>query len=419
VNTRVLAFVIFFAALMVAPKIVEPAYYFFLVAFAFVLGLQGEWRGIPLRLGIAVNFRLLIAAFVVLTILTVTYGHAPAARDVLRDVGAMFAFFVGRFLFVAYREKDLQFEALEALSAMGVMVSIVTIFAALAAYLAGVSAYIWRGEYVPWAHTWIPFALVANVFLSGIDPAHARRWRRRAALCVLATIASLSRTDLLLEFGFGLVMLWSYRRELLLRFAGFVKVAGLLAVLAILAPIVLQVDVVQQRLERGVGEGDQSLGWRFMENIALVDHFLRGSTQEIVFGFGLGARLPLPPGVVDFNNNTTIPTLHNSFGTIALKLGALGLVILFWYLWRTMRRSFSLHDAAGAPYRRAGRWIVLLCLGKALTLHGLTEWSHAVFFGIGCMLMLNHAREAAATTPTETPEDVATAAPSDDASVAR
>lgn len=394
-NTRVLTFVVFFAALMVAPRIVEPAYYFFLVAFAFLLGLQGEWRGIPLRLGVPVSLRMLIAAFVALAILTVTWNHAPAARDVLRDAGAMFAFFVGRFLFVAYRDKDLQTEAVLALSAMGVMVSVVTIAAAFAAYLAGVSAYLWRGEYVPWAHTWLPYALVANVFLTRIDPAHAQRWRLRAALCVTATVASLSRTDLLLELGFGLVMLWSYRRELLLRFAGFVKFAGLLFVVMMLTPFLLQLDVVQQRLERGVGDSDQSLGWRFMENITLFDHFLRATSQELLFGFGLGARLPLPPGVVDFANNTTIPTLHNSFGTIALKLGAMGLLILFWYLWRTMRRSFALRDPEGAPYRRVGRWMVLLCLGKALTLHGLTEWSHVVFFGIGCMLMLNHVRPAA------------------------
>ena len=108
-----------------------------------------------------------------------------------------------------------------------------------------------------------------------------------------------------------------------------------------------------------------------------------------LFGFGLGARMPLPPGIVDFNDNTSIPQLHNSFATIALKFGAMGLVFLGWYLVRIARQSFAMRGLPGEPYRLAGRWIVLLCLGKALTLQGLTEWSHVVFFGIGCMLTLS------------------------------
>lgn len=398
-NIRVLSFLVFFAILMIAPKVVEPAYDLFLVAFAMLLGLQCEWRGIPLRFRVPIRLRSLVVVAIALTILTVTWNHAPDARDVLRDFGAMFAFFVGRFLFVAYRDKDLQREALEGLSAMGVMVSLVTITAAFAAYLAGASAYIWRGEYVPWAHTWIPYALVANVFLGRISPEHARRWHGRAALCVLGTVASLSRTDLLLEFGFGAVMMWSYRRELLLRFAGVLKIVGVLALVALATPFLLQLDVVQQRISRGVGDSDQSLGWRFLENVTLINHFLNGTLNEWLFGFGLGARLPLPPGIVDFNNNTSIPTLHNSFGTIALKTGALGLLVVFWYVVSVARRSFRMRDAEGAPYRRTGRWMVLFCLGKALTLHGLTEWSHVVFFGIASMLMLTQARAARRADP--------------------
>lgn len=382
---------------MIAPRIVEPAYYFFLVAFAFLMGLQSEWRGIPLRFSIPILFKALLVAVIVLTFLTVTLNNAPLARDVLRDFGAMLAFFVGRYLFVAYREQDLQTETMEALSLMGVMVSIVTILAAIAAYLAGASAYIWRGEYVPWAHTWLPYALVANVFLVSIDPANSPRWGWRAALSVAATVASLSRTDLVLDFAFGLVMLYSFRRQLLLRFAGLVKLVGAAAVLVLLTPFLLQLDVVQQRISRGVGDSDPSLGWRFLENVTLLDHFLRGTAYDIAFGFGFGARLPLPPGIVDFANNTSIATLHNSFGTIALKVGVLGLLILFWYLWRTMRRSFALRDPEGEPFRRAGRWIAILVLGKALTLHGLSEWSHVVFFGIACMLMLSHRDPETAT----------------------
>jgi hypothetical protein len=390
VNIRTLSFVVVYAALMIAPKIVEPAYYFFLVAFALLLGLQCEWRGIPLRPAIPVTWRSAVAVSFAVAILYVTWTHGPAARDILRDVGAMFAFFVGRFLFIAYREKDLQFEALESLSIMGMVVGLATIGAACAAFLAGASAYHWRGEYVPWAHTWLPFSLVANVALLKVAPESARRWRWCIALSVAATVASLSRTDLLLYLLFGLSILWANRRQILLRFAGFMRFAGVLAVVALCIPFLLQLDVVQQRLTRGVGDGDQSLGWRFMENITLFDYFLRGTLNDWLFGFGLGARLPLPPGVVDFANNTEIPTLHNSYGTIALKVGLLGLLLLFGYLWRIMRRSFALKDPEGAPYRMVGRWMVLFCMAKGLTLHGLTEWSQVVFFGMGCMLMLNH-----------------------------
>jgi hypothetical protein len=405
VNVRTFSFVVVFAALLIAPRIVEPAYNLFLVAFAFLVAMQSEWQGIPLRISVPLSIRTLVAVVITVTFLFVTWTHSPHSRDVLRDIGAMFAFFVGRSLFVAYREKDLQYEALEAVSIMGAMVSLYTIGAAIAAYLAGASAYYWRGVYVPWGHSWLPYALVVNVALITVAPHLARRWCWCAALSVMATVASLSRTDLLLDICFGLSILWTNRRQIVLRLAGLLRFAGVAAVIALSVPFLLQLDVVQQRLTRGVGEGDQSLGWRFMENIALYDHFMRGTLSELLFGFGLGARMPLPPGILDFNNNDSIPTLHNSFGTIALKAGLLGLAVLFWYLWRVTRRSFEYRDPEAAPYRCAGRWIVLLCMGKAMTLHGLTEWSHVVFFGIGCMLMLNHkgsARDVAApvTVPT-------------------
>src|SRR5690242_6178049 len=99
----------------------------------------------------------------------VMLARRPALRDLVRDFGALFAFFVGRQLFIAYRDKDLQFEALSALSVMGILVSLVTVGAAALALRDGVTAYIWRGVYVPWAHTWLPYALIANVALVSID----------------------------------------------------------------------------------------------------------------------------------------------------------------------------------------------------------------------------------------------------------
>jgi hypothetical protein len=391
-NQRAVILVLFFAMLLISPRLVEPAYNGFLVAFALLIGFQLHWHGVPTRVGFKPCVFSVAFVCVVVIALAVILDKGPAPRDLLRDLGALTAFFVGRQMFVAYRDKGLQRETLLALSAMGVLVSIVTIGAALSAWHAGVSAYIWRGEYVPWAHTWLPYALVANVFLVSIDSGHAGRYIGLAILCAVGTIASLSRTDLLLELGFGLALMYKFRRELFLYVTGFAKLVITVVAFAAVVLLMLRLPVVQQRVEAGVGDADQSLGWRFMEHVALLHHFLKGTVYDALFGFGLGARMPLPPGIVDFNNNTSIPQLHNSFGTIALKFGVMGLLFLGWYLVRIMRQSFALRCLPGEPYRQAGRWIVLLCLGKALTLQGLNEWSHVVFFGIGCMLLLNRPR---------------------------
>lgn len=388
-NTRALCFVLFFAMLLIAPKIVEPAYYFYLLAFAALGVMQIQWNALPTRIAFRLSLPVLLLALSLLAIAGATVSHAPAARDVLRDLGVLLAFFVGRQMFVAYRGEPLQLIALSAVSATGVMVAIVTLGGATLAWFAGVSAYEWRGVYVLWGHTWLPYAIVANIALITIEPQHSQRYLGRIALCAVATVASLSRTDLLLETLFAFLMMWRFRRELLLRFAGLAKALIALMVVAAIAPMFLQLQVVQQRVQAGVGAEDQSLGWRLMEHLALFDYFRSASIYEWLFGFGFGARVPLPDGILDFAGNSSIPTLHDSFGTIALKSGLLGLAIVAWYVLRAFKRSRALRDPQGEPYRWAGRWIVLFCLAKALTLHGLTEWSHTVFFGIGCMLLLN------------------------------
>lgn len=387
-NVRALSLVLFFAVLLISPRLVEPAYYGFLVGFAALMGVQGQWNGYATALRLRIGWSTLTWAGVALIVVAVVLQNGPDARDLFRDCGAVFAFLLGRYFFIPYHEKGLQTEVLLALSAMGVMVAVVTIGAACLAFAAGVSAYIWRGEYVPWAHNWLPFAIVANFFLISIDRANATKYTARIALCVAATLASLSRTDLLLELAFAGVLMYRFRRELFLHIEGFTKLVIAIGVFAAIAPFMLQLEVVQQRVEAGVGNQDQSLGWRFMENVALLDYFLKGTLYDALFGFGLGARMPLPPGIVDFNNNDSIPHLHNSFGTVALKFGLMGLIVLGWYLLSIFKRSFALRRYPGEPHRQCGRWIVLLCLAKALTLQGLSEWSQLVFFGIGCMLML-------------------------------
>jgi hypothetical protein len=388
-NSRSIILSSVFAVMLLSPYVIEPAYYGFLAGFAALSAVNVAWNGVSSNLRVpATPVSVGCAAMILLAIYVVAI-NGPFLRDLLRDVGALFAFFIGRRMFMVRRNAGLQYDSLSALSLMGVLVSVVTVVAAVMAFRAGVSAYIWRGEYVPWAHTWLPFAIVANLSLMELDPVRRRTYVTRVVLCVFGTFASLSRTDLLLELFLFMMVAYRFRVQILMRVSGMVSLLAGSLVVFVLAVGMLRLPAVQQRVEAGVGGNDQSLGWRLMEHLALFEHFAGGTWLQLLFGFGLGARMPLPSGVLDFNGNDSIPHLHNSFGTILLKCGIAGLVFIGWFLWRLNLSSRSLHALPGEPYRRAGRWIVLLCLGKALTLQGLTEWSHLVFFGLGCMLMLN------------------------------
>jgi O-antigen ligase len=97
--------------------------------------------------------------------------------------------------------------------------------------------------------------------------------------------------------------------------------------------------------------------------------------------------MPLPWGVYDFNGNISVPHLHNSFLTVVLKFGLVGLVIISAYLGYLAVKGLRLRATTLGPYAMAGFWIVAFVAGKGVTLQGLTEWSHVLFLGMGATLV--------------------------------
>lgn len=391
-NRREAGTILFFFTLALAQRLLEPAYAGYMVVFAFLAGARLANNRFNILRPPSTTVWLFLALWS-LVIATVTYQNEPASRDVARDIGAFVAFLVGRYLVVRTQHDSITV-LLSGLSGIGIVIAAATVVAAAMAYAAGADAYVWRGTFVPYAHTWIPYILVANYALIDLRPDRAKVYARRMAYCVVGTLASLSRTDLLLEaiFFFALLVkhrgaIWDNRRNR--RLLVVALAAGLF-----LLPSFFGLDVVQQRVELGVGQDDMSLGWRLMENLALLDHFAAAEWWQWLLGFGLGARVPLPVGVVDFSDNTSIPHLHNSFLTIMLKVGGLGLLVLIIFISRQWWRSRRHAGARFEAQRVVGRWTMLFVLAKAVTLHGLTEWSHILFFGVACALMESglHAR---------------------------
>ena len=385
----------FFVVLGASQTIMEPAYYGYLVAFAAVLlsMLPAAGNGLARRRVVPKPSDGLLILWLLVTVL-VTMAATPAPRDVLRDMGAVLAFVMGCFVIPAWlgpvRTEPLKAmqRLLRTLSDVGLAVAAVTLLGAAMAYQAGATAYFWRGEYVPMVHSWLPYCLAANVALIELQLDQRLRFVRRALVCIVGTLASLSRTDLLLEIVFAVALLALHGRLVFSsprwRRLAVVVLAAALA----LAPGFMTLDVVQQRIEAGADEDDASLGWRLIENVALIDQMVDGGIVPQLLGFGWGARMPLPAGVEDFDGNDSIPLLHNSLLTIALKFGLCGLLVFSVYLWRKFGHwRLALADPAQRAYAGAGAWIIVFCLGKAITLQGLTEWSHLVFFGIGCMLV--------------------------------
>jgi hypothetical protein len=374
----------FFVTLAVTQRVLEPAYPLFLVVFALLIGVALARAGLlPIRLRHP-TLAIVASAWAAVTV-AVTVGGRPELRDVVRDGGALLAFFVGLYAVPAVAGKDREERLLSGLSDLGVAVAVATLFAAAAAYAAGVGAYDWRGVYVPYAHNWLPLLLVATVALGDQDP--GRRIGGRVSLQVLAILSSLSRTDVLMITLFGLWLLIRRGKRWLSQPASRLRLALACAGMLVLMPAMLGLGVVQERVQVGVSDDDLSIGWRLMENLAFLTTMDQAGLLHWWFGLGLGARVELPAGIVDFNDNTSIPHLHNSFLTIVLKFGIGGLALILsaaaLLLWRAARRA----TPSRYPLRMTGSWMLLFIAGKAVTLHGLSEWSHLVFAGLACALL--------------------------------
>jgi len=387
-TSRIKSVVAFFCFLGASHYLFTPAYNGYLLAFVVLAAATvakhcSYPRGTILSGAKSATILALLAASIL-----VTANNGADWRDIFRDFGVFLAFMVGRFVLPGWVGADRSTDLLRAMSVVGTIDSIATLLGAVVAYRAGADAYEWRGIYVPFAHNWLPYLLLSNVALARLEPQRQVIYWRRLALCVLATLASLSRTDIVLYVLFALAMILSSWRAI---FSSRRRTATFLWSLAALMVVVyasLGLSVVQERLNVGVGEDDPSVGWRVIEDLALLEHFDDHDLTTAFTGFGWGARVPLPAGITDFDDNDSIPFLHNSLLTVVLKFGLIGLAVFLiyiskrlWFAWRTRRQ-------APEPRRLVGLWIVLFNLANSVTLQGLSEWSQVVFLGIGCFLLL-------------------------------
>lgn len=396
---RVRRLVAFFGFIGASHYLFATPYNGYLIAFVVMLvaaARSGRLR--PGSISITASKSGVMIAFLVASC-AVTFEGGSEWRDMLRDGGVLLAFVIGRFALPAWIGSQRGKELLHAMSFLGIIDSVVTLVSAAAAYHAGADAYSWRGEYVPVFHTWIPYLLLSNFALARLEPARRRIYWRRAAWCVMATVASLSRTDILLYVVLAAATAITHRRAM---FASARRTATVLvAVLAaaLVGYAAMGLSVVQERVDVGVSEDDPSLGWRLIEDIALLDYFDENSALTMVTGFGWGARVPLPPGITDFDDNDSIPFLHNSFLTVMLKFGLAGLAVLAAYITSRLRFAWRMRNSDAAPWVTMGAWMLLFNLADAVTLQGLTQWAQVMFFGIGCAMLSSSHSFAPGTGP--------------------
>ncbi|MBE3023615.1 hypothetical protein [Janthinobacterium sp. GW458P] len=377
-----------FLIITVAQKMMEPMYNGYFFAFC-TLSLMVAWKCRYSRFIKAPELNVdFFAIFLVLTFsVFLAIKMHQDARDIFRDIGAIFAFIIGRYAIPLWVGRGNVKLLLQTLSDIGVAISVITIMFAFIAYLDGADAYHWRGAYVPLSHGWLPYFLIVNIALLRQTPQHTSHYGYRIFLCVGGTIAALSRTDVLIDLFIGLVLLLTIGRYLFSNVRIMRKLFLISIIVVVFMPKIVELDVVQQRLTSNAEDADPSLGWRYIENQALFDYFDEGGALPVIVGYGLGARIPLPDGVLDFDGNDTIPLLHNSYLTIVLKFGLLGLCFFALYIVRKIRVWMALRKTPHAIYAWTGSWIMLIVLAKGIILQGLTEWSHVLFFGLACMLL--------------------------------
>ncbi|WP_420472436.1 hypothetical protein [Brevundimonas sp. FT23042] len=374
----------------VSPLLIEPAYIGYIAAYGIFIVLSAKQILTPDPEPRRPN-RLLLGwvAFAGL-VLMVTLLAKPGFRDLVRDGGAAASFLFGLFLIPRALGPNWERPLFAALSALAMIVAVWTIFGAARAYFAGVGAYEWRGLYVPFVHTWLPYLIVAE-YIRSRSGADIRLSAFRIGLCVLALLLSLSRTGLGLILVFGAVTLMFNARRWLLTGRGIALMVTAAVASALILPQLLQLDVVQQRIQVGIGSNDQSLGWRAMEQMAAVNYLDAGGLWRWLFGYGLGSQMPLPVGIVDFAGNPTVPHLHNSYWTYVFKFGLIGTAWIMLSIAVLVVRAHL--SRGGVPALLVGgSWIVALVMGTALTLQGMSEWSHLMFLGIACAMLSKAAR---------------------------
>jgi hypothetical protein len=388
---RALPLVVLYLAMSASSLVFEPPYIGYVIAYGVFIGVFGS-QALARKSGYSVPAPMVFGwALLTAVVLLVTLLEGPAFRDLFRDIGAIASFLFGLIVIPRVLGKDWERPLFAGLSALAMVISIWTILGAVTAYMAGASAYEWRGLYVPFAHGWLPYLIVAE-YIRSQSGADFRISAARIGLCVLALLLSLSRTGILLVGLFGTVMFLINARHWLLTGRGLAVVAAAAVGAAVVLPQLWGLDVVQQRAQAGIGSRDLSIGWRTMEQIAAANHLSDGGWWHWWFGFGLGSRVPLPVGIVDFNGQSTIPHLHNSYWTFLVKFGGIGLTWILTSIAALITKAYFVRGGVPALLH-GGTWILFFVMGTAFTLHGMTEWSHLTFMGIACALLIKAGHE--------------------------
>ena len=377
----------FFFLIILCQANINPAYNGYL--FVFFAFLYANSRKVIKSMEDAVNKNSApIFLFWIIFETAYTFFFDNLARDVFRDYGVLLAFVVGFFVIAEHKNSDAFLNLMDSMSIGGIFVSAYTIYGAISAYLAGADAYRWRGEYVPLSHGWLPYFMVINYYLMMYSENYVNKYLYRMIFCLVATILSLSRTDILLDFLFLFIQFFLNINSILRNVKNYPKLLVLFLVSGVFFSYILQLDVVRERIDTGVGDEDQSVGWRIMENENFNDVFWGSNFYEILFGYGFGARIGLPSGIVDFDGNPSIPLMHNSFYTLLLKFGVVGMLLFVLFSIKSYAKFFEKSNKLDDTSFYIGFWISFFIFGKAITLQGLTEWSHVIFFGLA-MACLN------------------------------
>lgn len=386
---RSMPVVVLFVALGLSHVFFEPAYIGYGLAYGIFAVLCAQRLIIQTSTERSHNPLLVGWLLFALMSLVVLVTERPGLRDLIRDSGAAASFLFGLFIVPRALGGDWERPLFAGLSALTVIVAVWTIGAAGIAYLDGVGAYVWRGEYIPFAHTWLPYLLVVE-YIRSRSGSDVRVSALRIGLCVLAILLSLSRTGIVLVALFGMITFLSNARRWLLTGQGLLLTAAAIAAAAFILPQLWGLEVVQQRVAAGIGSSDLSLGWRAMEQEAAVDYLNDGGWRRWLFGYGLGAQMPLPIGIVDFAGNHSIPHLHNSYYTYLLKFGIVGTIWILLAIAVQTTRAFL--KRGGPPALLfGGAWLLLMVMATAVTLQAMTEWSHLVVLGIACALLVKSA----------------------------
>ena len=383
-----LSMIFFFIAIVFSQYFIEPAYdgflvLYFLLLIAFFFRKKAQTQPNLSKIGIDVVF--LLAYVPVVVYVTIANNHD--LRDILRDTGAIGSFFIGKYIISSLYGSKGKNQLLDTISIVGVLISILTVFMAGVAYVSGVSSYEWRASYIPFGHTWLPYILVVNIALLRVLPEERSKYMYRLILCVIGTVSSLSRTDILLDVLIAFSILISHGFKIFATGRSIRMIILLAVVGGTFVPSYMNLDVVQERIGSDADTEDQSLEWRFIENKSMENQFINGGYAVQAFGSGLGTRLKLPTGVYDFDGHNSVPHMHNSFFTIVLKFGVIGLSLFAFFIFNKWRGWMLLSRTSARQYAWIGIWILVLDMGKAVTLQGLTEWSHIMFVGIACMLL--------------------------------